>query len=397
MKLKKFFNTKFNGEQLYLLAFAYCLVFLFIFTTTFTDYFPTRLLQLLSYLSLGMVFVKIYLFDNYDIKQLFGISFILLLVALSWRHSQSNTQSNMILYMMIFILGAKGVHFRKIIEWFYKIELIMMTLVIIYSLFGIITNLAYLAPGRPTRYALGMVYPTDMASHILFLILAKCYLTFPELKWYHYGLFLVLAILMKEIADARLSSYTTIILIVVMIIAQGAQKGNRVARYIASLFWTIIPILAYIAIITVINFDINNQMMKKANDLLSGRLLLSWQALQKYGIGWFGKPVIEHGSGGAKGLHEFFNSANYFYIDSSFIRLLIIYGVVMLFIIVGIMIYISIRSTFKNSYIIPAIMVIVAMSCLVEQHLLDLSFNPFLLSLLAINNYSHTDRIDENE
>lgn len=397
MKIKKIFSTKFNGEQLYLLAFAYCLVFLFIFTTTFTDYFPTRILQLLSYISLGMVIVKIYLFDDYNAKQLFGITVVLLLTALSWRHSQSNTQSNMILYMMVFIFGAKDVHFDKVIEWFYKIELIMILIVIIYSLLGIITNLAYFTPGRPTRYALGMVYPTDMASHILFIILAKCYLSFPKLRWYHYGIFLFLAVLVKIVADARLSSYTIIILVIVMIIAQLAQKGNKLCEYVASLFWMVIPILTYIAIVTVSNFDMGNGIMRKVNNLLSGRLLLSSQALNKYGVSLFGNPVMEHGSGGIKGMHKFFNTANYFYIDSSYIRLLIIYGVIMLILVVGIMMVITIRSTFHHSYIIPAIMVIVAISCLVEQHLLDLSFNPFLLSLLAINNYNKIDRIEKNE
>lgn len=217
--LKNFFNREINGTGLYLIAFSFCLVISFIFTTTFTDYFHTRPLQLLSYLGIGLVLVKIYLLDNYNYKQLSGISILLFFSFISWRHSQSNTQSNLILYMMVFILGAKDVEFKKIVEVFYKISLIMMLGVILYSLLGIITNLAYFTPGRPIRYALGMLYPTDMASHILFLILAKCYLVFPNIKWYHYSIFLLLALFMKVVADARLSAYTTVLLVIIMFIA----------------------------------------------------------------------------------------------------------------------------------------------------------------------------------
>lgn len=395
--LKNFFNREINGTGLYLIAFSFCLVISFIFTTTFTDYFHTRPLQLLSYLGIGLVLVKIYLLDNYNYKQLSGISILLFFSFISWRHSQSNTQSNLILYMMVFILGAKDVEFKKIVEVFYKISLIMMLGVILYSLLGIITNLAYFTPGRPIRYALGMLYPTDMASHILFLILAKCYLVFPNIKWYHYSIFLLLALFMKVVADARLSAYTTVLLVIIMFIAERAQKGNKLCKILASFYWTATPLLAFIATVTALNFDMNNHIMRKVNDLLSGRLLLSYQAFQRYGISLFGEPVIEHGSGGIKGMKMFFNQSRYFYIDSSFIRLFIIYGILMFLIFLAFMMIIAIRSTYHHSYILPAIMFVVAISCLLEQHLLDLSFNPFLLSLLATNTYKWREKNEKSD
>lgn len=396
--LSRLFNIKVTGEQLYLISFIYCTFFLFIFTTTFSDYFHTRPLQLISYIGLGLVIVKIYLFDHLNWKQLMWTTGIILVSVVSWRNSQSNTESNLILYMTIFVLGARNVHFRKIVSYFYKTGLIMLILIMLYSMLGIISNLAYFTPGRPVRYSLGMVYPTDMASHILFLILAKCYLVYPKIKWYHYVTFLLLAFFIKVIADARLSFYVILLLVLVMMIAQQAQKGQHIFRMLASLYWTITPITVFISVITVLNFDMSNHIMRKVNDLLSGRLLLGSQAVAKYGIGMWGKPVVEHGSGGIKGMHQFFNTAKYFYIDSSFIRLLVIYGVAMFFLVIFLIMFISIRSTVCGNYILPAILLIVTISCLIEQHLLDLSFDPFLLSLLAINDsYSKSEEIKYHE
>ena len=88
--------------------------------------------------------------------------------------------------------------------------------------------------------------------------------------------------------------------------------------------------------------------------------------------------------GGSKGL-SVFNHGNvgYFYIDSSYLRLVMIYGVIVAFIMVGVMMTISIRSIVKENYVITVILLVVTLSCFVEQHLLELSYNPFLLILLA--------------
>ena len=124
-------------------------------------------------------------------------------------------------------------------------------------------------------------------------------------------------------------------------------------------------------------------------------------AIKKYGTNLWGNHVIEHGWGGAKGLKmASVDSARYFYIDSSYVRLLVIYGLVVLVMIVAFMMYISIRATVEKDYALVVAMLVVTISCLVEQHLLDISFNPFLLATFAMtwskkkenpNEKSHSD------
>ena len=261
----------------------------------------------------------------------------------------------------------------------------MLIAVILYSLMGVITNLAYVVQDRGIRYALGIVYPTDLASHVLYLMAAKSYLDFKKLCWKHYVFFLVMALLMWQVANARLSTITAIILVVCLIIAKKAQNGNRFAQQTASLYWIFTPILIFVDIMATLNYDPMNQLFIKANSIFSNRLALSSEALQKYGVNLWGNHVIEHGWGGAKGLKMAdSNALKYFYIDSSYIRLLIIYGVVALILITVIMMCISLRASVEHDYALVTVMLVVTLSCLVEQHLLDISFNPFLLAAFTI-------------
>lgn len=395
--VKRVISTPITGEQVYLIAFSFLLFISFLMTTTFTDYFHTRPLQLLSYLSVALVILKIYLFDHHNIRMLLIITLILAFAVISWRKSQSY----LILDVVTLIVGAKGVHFKRVVHWYYRISLIMLVAVVLYSLIGVISNLSYVVPNRGTRYALGIVYPTDLASHVLYLMIAKSYLDFDKIRWPYYVVFIVLAYLMKQVADARLSTIAAIVLVIALIVAKQAQNKKRWAIKIVSLFWTATPILVFIDLVAVLNYDPWNQLFIRANNLFSNRFALSSMAIKKYGTNLWGNHVIEHGWGGAKGLKmASVDSARYFYIDSSYVRLLVIYGLVVLVMIVAFMMYISIRATVEKDYALVVAMLVVTISCLVEQHLLDISFNPFLLATFAMtwskkkenpNEKSHSD------
>lgn len=80
-------------------------------------------------------------------------------------------------------------------------------------------------------------------------------------------------------------------------------------------------------------------------------------------------------------------SGNYFFIDSSFIRLAIIYGLVIGVFVIIVMLLIGMRSISTRGFCLAAIILLLGISCMVEQHLLDISYNPFLIALLADNAY----------
>ena len=116
--------------------------------------------------------------------------------------------------------------------------------------------------------------------------------------------------------------------------------------------------------------------------MLSGRLTFGSMALQRYSVNLFGTKIKEHGYGNnMKLFHQGINS--YFFIDSSYMRLLIIFGLVALVVFIGISMFISIKNTLYGYYALPAILLIVAFSSVVEQHFMELTYNPFLLAFIS--------------
>ena len=214
-------------------------------------------------------------------------------------------------------------------------------------------------------------------------MLAYCYLYFNKLSWKSYTVFVLLAIFLIKFCDARLNAYALILVIPVMMIGQRAQKGYIVSRAIAIFYWVLPVLAAYITVLLSYLYAPSHQLLEKMNGLLSGRLFYSHEAIKKYGFSLLGQHIHENGYGAADGIKKTIIGNNYFYIDSAFVRLVIIYGIIMALLIVITMTIISYRSIQRANFALASIIVIITISAVVEQRLLDFGYNPFLIAIFA--------------
>ena len=330
---------------------------------------------------LALVLLKIFLFDDLDLKWLAIDAIVLILLLITWRTSKEFS----LFSMGIFVLGARNVDFKRIIKIYFYVGMLLLAFVVISAMGGLIRNLVYRRDmTNIVRQSFGIAYPTDFAAHVLYLILAYAYLKFGKIKWYDYVVFLAAAGFLVKFSDARLSAYAIILAIPVLWIGQRAQKDHLLSRFIASFYWAVPIVSAYLVIIASYFFRPSNHFLNKINNASSGRLYLGHEAISKYGFSMFGKQIVEHGWGGANGLKMSQNApANYFFVDSSFLRMTILYGIIMAIIILLAMTKISWESFQKGSFALASIIVIVSVSAMVEQRLLDLAYDPFLIALLA--------------
>lgn len=382
-KTKQIFNYQISGSQIYLATLAVYLVFAFLQNTTFEDYIGGHFYNIISYLAFGVLILKIVFYDHYHlIANLFIISGFLFSIVV-WR----NSGANLILVMIAFILAAKNVSFDDIVKTYFNVNFWLLVVVIACSLLGVINNLSFVAQGRGTRYALGVIYPTDFAARILYLMLADAYLNFRNLNTTRYLVYVLIALACKQVTDARLNFYCMLLLIIVSAIAQVAEQNYQLQQHdwtnsIVYTYWTFTPILSAIAIFGTYFYDPTNNIYSKIDGMLSGRLTFGSMALQRYSVNLFGTKIKEHGYGNnMKLFHQGINS--YFFIDSSYMRLLIIFGLVALVVFIGISIFISIKNTLYGYYALPTILLIVAFSSVVEQHFMELTYNPFLLAFIS--------------
>ena len=383
--LNKIESLTISGKTIYYFAFLYYYILSFLRYTTFAPTISANWMIRLSYLAVVLLLIKIYAFDKQTVKSFIINTLVILLALISWRHAHAVD----ILAYTLFILGAKNVDFRIIIKWFFYLGVIMLILTMIYSQLGIIKDLIYIR-NHTLRHAMGIVYPTDLAAHVFGLVLAYCYLYFEKISWRAYLGILFVAGLTYLLTQARLDVLLSCLTIPVFFIAKKAYSKNKIYVNIASFYWIITPILAYVTIVAAIFYNPNNFLFRFVNELFYKRLEISHLAIEKYNISLFGNHVLEHGFGSSQGIKHFYQSGmsgNYFFIDSSFIRLAIIYGLVIGVFVIIVMLLIGMRSISTRGFCLAAIILLLGISCMVEQHLLDISYNPFLIALLADNAY----------
>ena len=378
-KYQRLINLELDGQILYEVAFAFYFVIAFLQTSTYTSYFPGNLLHQIAFIPLAIVLFKIIFFDSNTVKKITVNLLFLAILFITWR-----TSGEFILFPMgIFILGARNVDFKKIIYLYLVLGTILLSFIFFTSLIGLTKNLIFHRGIHTLRRAFGIIYPTDFAAHILYLVLAYCYLYFNKLSWKSYTVFVLLAIFLIKFCDARLNAYALILVIPVMMIGQRAQKGYIVSRAIAIFYWVLPVLAAYITVLLSYLYAPSHQLLEKMNGLLSGRLFYSHEAIKKYGFSLLGQHIHENGYGAADGIKKTIIGNNYFYIDSAFVRLVIISGIIMALLIVITMTIISYRSIQRANFALASIIVIITISAVVEQRLLDFGYNPFLIAIFA--------------
>lgn len=376
-------NFPIKGNQIYFLAFVIYFLPTFLIETTFTETLSDHWLRLFSYLALPLLLFKIYVIDKWSKKQLLVITIILILSLVIWR----TTQDVQFIVITPFIFAAKNVSFRDIMSWYLYLGATLMLTVVIFALLHIIPNLIYYSSQRPTRYSLGMNYPSIIAAHYFYFALAYCYLKFGKLHLQDYLMIFVGDLICMLLTNTRLDFIATLVLIPAMGLAQRAFKGHKWSRIFVSFWWMAVPITAAITIFSSYFYNSSNHIIRKVNSLVSGRLILGHEAFNKYAINLFGRTIIEHTYTGEKGL-KLANgvnptNVNYFYIDSSYIRMVLLWGFIATVLILLGFTYIAFRSTYRHLFVLSALILVASLNFMFEPNIIKIIYDPLLLALFA--------------
>ena len=93
------------------------------------------------------------------------------------------TEAGTLLSYLLLLPGAGQINFRKMIKVDVLISTVLTAATILYSLAGIIDNLAWSMGNGKARMAFGFIYSTDFAAHIFFLMLGWWYLRDKKVNW----------------------------------------------------------------------------------------------------------------------------------------------------------------------------------------------------------------------
>ena len=355
-------------ELCYFIALSYFLIHEMLLTTMI----PYDGVSFYFILVLPLLLVKI-VFSKYNPYQLLLSLLIIIAGILSWRA----TGNSYPMKVAFFIAAGRGVQIERIIKCYLGIVVTILLISFFLSISGTIINLVYTRyrEGRLfIRQAFGSVYPTNFASHVLYLYLFISYLLREK-----FGLLLCLtgwglSYLVYIYNDAR---FNAIVLVLAATLFYLVSKG-RLNRKIASAFTLAFPVLGLGSIVIAKLFVPYNPIWRLLNDLFSNRFVLMSRMMNETSLNLFGQKIRLVGFGKTTQLPETYN-----YIDNSYFQIALLYGTVFLILILILFTILHRQSLKSENLFLTVLLLTVAISSFVEENLIAASYNILCISFFA--------------
>ena len=352
-------------------------------TFVVNQWFPTLTL-------LALIFLKLLLYGREKPLQ----SVLIGVLALSFLLIYKITRDINLPIMAYLVIGAYGVSFRKIISVYTAIGIPMLLFCIAASQTGLVQDLVYdmTGSGRGFRHSFGIIFPTDFAAHVTYLVLGWGWLRGRKLTWAELGLFAFCTWAVYHFCNARASAVGllafTVLCICTRLYEQFVHLNSRqsvlwkamsaAGKTIQMLSGHAILLLSLVMLVLTRGYS-DSAFMQKMNHLFNNRLSLGRLALDQYDVPLLGQEVIMQGLG----YSETESLGYYFYIDCSYIKMLVCYGLV-----VSILIWIAYtllghRVIRANEIYLIWVIGVIGLHCTMEHHLMEIAYNPFLLAVFA--------------
>ena len=284
-------------------------------------------------------------------------------------------------------LGLIGFEYRKVLKAYIIAAAMAVFPAIVMAWIGAIDNFVYIRY-MTIRSSWGIKYPTDMMSLLFFLLLAV---------WVVHGRkgglwFLipgfVFALMAWFVADSRTGVFCGLLFIAIICIEPYLShvKPNKLTKLLEIFACGTFPFFTVVMNGLVIAYRQGNPIAVKLNGILSDRLALSVEAINKYGIGIWGRPLEMTGWGGSA-----FARPEYFFVDISYVQVLIRFGVIAL-VILNILWVLMTRKAFKiRDTRLALALSLIAVNCAIEHHVLQLNYDIFIVISFAILSVQGTE------
>jgi len=366
----------------YLIIYFAILVKDFLDTTMFLIRWPDVIPLILVESTLLLIGTKILLIDKHSKKEIWFYIFI----SVGFLGTALYTGYIFLLVDLLLILGAKNVPFRKLVQLYCGIVGTLLVITIVSSQVGLVENLVYGSIyGR--RISFGINYPTDFTAYIFYLVMGYCYLRKGKLTYLELTGILGLSVFSLVFCHARTNAICLLLTFAVFLYLKIRNRvsDNNGSHYIMNpkfsrvlAFSMPICALCFISLTFLYHAQTSNIAFTTINSLVSNRLHLGSIGLERYGIHLFGSAFQMVGWGGSTTPR-----AEYFFLDSSYVLLLIRYGLMVFLAVMTIFVLSSLRAEKQKDFALLWILTLISIQCMFEHHLLEIAYNPFLFLIFS--------------
>lgn len=388
-KLNIDFDFEAYWEIIYLILLAFFVGMRFLLSTMFTIYWPKYFYRTLTVIGVVLVLLHLMMAKDISKKEIAAM----LVVTFVFMMSHYVSGYDFLVDLLILILGAYRVNFRNILKTYIAVWSVLLVVTIVGAMTGAAENLVYYQgeSGERVRMALGICYPTDLAAYVAFLMFAYVCVRDEYITYLEIGVMAVLAVAVYYITDARTDFIIMLMVTIVVmtvkvhIIKFGEHRLlSKIIVYEPFILGALICLITY-------NYTAQNSSLEYIDtNVLSNRLMLGKQAFEEYGIRMFGQCVIENGYGGSLIL-----TAPYFFIDSSYVSILVKYGAITIMVVLTMNSICIYRMIHKEQVMMLVIVIIVSIQSVMEHHYIQYWYNPFIL--LFFSKYYNEKKVRKND
>lgn len=371
-------NNRFISEKIYLCTLFIWVVVASLVTTTYfvrLDGFLSLYRSLLYFTIFALLtkelmnFSKTLNYFRFHWKQLLTVTAFFLAMFIVAKNRDGMLDIN----VLLLVFSARDIDFRKLLGTFSLATFLVLCLTIYASQKGIIANMFMNADGG-YRFSLGFNY-VSFASQRLFFALCT-YLMFrgKKISYLELMALLLATIYMYQQTSTSSPFYLSILILTYALLSIKIFKKE----FIIGNFWTktLVQYGFILALVIILYFCFysSGNLFHLVDQFTHNRLRLSVNGFQNFGVSWLGQPIS------FTTLDMFGNfTSNYNYIDSSFVQLLVIDGLIvsvfMLFALTKVMRYfVSIQKD-----IVLACLGIMIIHGMFDPQMLVLRYSPLIL------------------
>lgn len=374
MKKKESLSKNNINDIWFTIFYSLALFGSYLLTTPFS-YSHGNLLKLFVFLSSLMSIIRIPLFNKIKSYKLIFSLMILLISILSFLR----TGNFIVISFSLLLIGSTNIDFHLIAKVYFFTALVTLIIVFLCAKIGIIANFDSIGKNGQIVHAYGSIYYTNFAAHVFYIVLAYSLLKKFEFNYLDYVITFLISFWLVFKYTARLDGYLVFILLLTIIFKKKLfifLKNKLVKKVMV-----IIPIfLIFLELLLCVTYKYNG-IYYELDKIFSNRLSQSYIGFNNYSIKLFGQQIQMQGYGGVSAAQHAF--VKYFYLDSSFVQLLLIEGLVFFVLILVLLFYNNYKFLNKNAYILCISLLLVTISSLVDENLIFVAYNFVLLATFA--------------
>lgn len=332
-----------------------------------------KISKLATYSSYALVLLSIYMDVKFTRKDIMSIAVIAAVTVVG-----SYFAGNKIMLLMLYVYGSKNIDLERMMSWICLVSGALFSFIVAGSKIGIIENWDFFTDTSRPRWGLGFSYPTHTSSALFIVVLLFCYVRKEKLRIWQIVLIEAVNWWMYLYTDSRAGAMLVALLPVVFYLLRFLKKPIRSSR-LAWILELAFPVCAIVIIVMTVAYN-QKGVLKLINDFLSDRLKYSQYSLQTYGVHLFGQHIEWVGWGGI-GHTQTQLAGVYNFVDSSYLQLLLTEGIVVWSMIMLLWTASSFFAVASNNRYLAWALAFLALYCVVEQWLMNIGANPFLIFL----------------